>query len=160
MTVENPTVQLADTLCVNDDRHTLDVNPRGGEFFGNGITNWYWGWFDPSITGPGLHEVFYQTGDCIDTITILVQDIDAGPDLMFCPSQINQLLLACQANGQWAGPGILSSNGLFDPNFSNGSDSVAKITYSANGCVDTADVLVAYTCYSGHVDFLWIRPSF
>lgn len=145
MTVENPTVQLADTLCVNDDRHTLDVNPRGGEFFGNGITNWYWGWFDPSITGPGLHEVFYQTGDCIDTITILVQDIDAGPDLMFCPSQTNQPLVGLPANGQWAGPGILSSNGLFDPNFSNDSDSVAKITYSANGCVDTADVLVAYT---------------
>ena len=145
MTVENPTVQLTDTLCVNDDRHTLDVNPRGGEFFGNGITNWYWGWFDPSITGPGLHEVFYQTGDCIDTITILVQDIDAGPDLMFCPSQTNQPLVGLPANGQWAGPGILSSNGLFDPNFSNGSDSVAKITYSANGCVDTADVLVAYT---------------
>ena len=52
------------------------------------------GWFDPSITGPGLHEVFYQTGDCIDTITILVQDIDAGPDLMFCLSQTNQPLLA------------------------------------------------------------------
>ena len=145
MTVENPTVQLADTLCVNDDRHTLDVNPRGGEFFGNGITNWYWGWFDPSITGPGLHEVFYQTGDCIDTITILVQDIDAGPDLMFCPNQTNQPLVGLPANGQWAGPGILSSNGLFDPNFSNGADSVIKITYSANGCVDTAEVLVAYT---------------
>ena len=143
--VEAPTVQLADTLCVNDDRHTLDVNPRGGEFFGNGITNWYWGWFNPSITGPGIHEVFYQTGDCIDTITILVQDIEAGPDRMYCPSQPNQLLTGIPGNGQWDGPGILSDSGLFNPNFSNGVDSLAKIIYTANGCVDTANVLVAYT---------------
>ena len=145
MTVENPTVQLADTLCVNDERHTLDVSPRGGEFYGNGITNWYWGWFDPSITGPGVHEVYYQTGDCIDTITILVQDVEAGPDRIYCPSQPNQLLVGMPSNGLWDGPGILSDSGLFDPGFSNGADSLAKITYTANGCVDTANVLVAYT---------------
>ena len=49
------------------------------------------------------------------------------------------------SNGLWDGPGILSDSGLFDPGFSNGADSLAKITYTANGCVDTADVLVAYT---------------
>ena len=140
--VETATVQLTDTLCVNDDRHTLDVSPRGGEFYGNGITNWYWGWFDPSITGPGMHEVYYQTGDCIDTITILVQDIEAGPDRMYCPSQPNQLLVGVPNNGLWGGPGILSDSGLFDPNFSSGADSLAKITYTANGCVDTANVLI------------------
>ena len=145
MRVETSTVQLTDTLCVNDERHTLDVNPRGGEFFGNGITNWYWGWFNPSITGPGIHEVFYQTGDCIDTITILVQDIEAGPDRMYCPSQPNQLLVGTPGSGLWDGPGILSDSGLFNPNFSNGVDSLAKITYNVNGCVDTTNILVAYT---------------
>ncbi|HAB90464.1 MAG TPA: hypothetical protein DCF84_07990 [Bacteroidetes bacterium] len=92
-----------------------------------------------------MHEVYYQTGDCIDTITILVQDIEAGPDRIYCPSQTNQLLLGVPSNGLWDGPGILTDSGLFDPNFSNGADSLAQITYRANGCVDTANVLVAYT---------------
>ena len=78
--------------------------------------------------------------DCIDTITILVQDV-GGPDRIYCPSQPNQLLVGMPSNGLWDGPGILSDSGLFDPGFSNGADSIAKKSLTL-----LTDVLILPMC--------------
>jgi hypothetical protein len=87
ITVGTPTLPADDTLCLNHPLFTPNFSPQGGTWTGPGVTNSYWCRFNASIAGPGLHSLVYTFGACTDTLKIYVQEIDAGSNLVVCPSQ-------------------------------------------------------------------------
>jgi PKD repeat protein len=71
-----PTITFAlsqDTLCLNSSPITLNANPLGGTFFGNGVTS---SSFDPALSGLGTQSVSYSYTDssgCSDTVTNFIE---------------------------------------------------------------------------------------
>jgi len=121
----NPIAQIdaAGPFCINDTSVSLNANPAGGTWNGNGITDVNIGTFDPAIAGVGNHVITYTvgTGSCIVTeqITITVNPL---PDIAItavsvqCENGNTITLEALPSGGLWSGNGIVNeSNGIFDP---------------------------------------------
>jgi gliding motility-associated-like protein len=121
----NPIAQIdaAGPFCINDTNVSLNANPAGGTWNGNGITDVNIGTFDPAIAGVGNHVITYTvgTGSCIVTeqITITVNPL---PDIAItavsvqCENGNTITLEALPSGGLWSGNGIVNaSNGIFDP---------------------------------------------
>lgn len=120
-----PTVNAGsnNVVCLNDEplNLMLTANPTGGRFSGPGvlINNT----FDPSVTGIGDFEIFYDyegANGCssFDTRTIRVTplpSVNAGSNLFICISSglIDLEASASPKNGVFTGNGV--SNGIFDP---------------------------------------------
>ncbi len=143
VTVDDITVQANETVCESDDAFGLTFSPIGGSWTGAGIANWYWGWFNPSAAGGGVHTLNYAINGCAQTFDITVTAINAGDDWDVCPEQAAFQLVANPSGGTWSGLGV-DVNGLFDPSIpANGSDAV--LTYSLNACTDQRIMYVRQT---------------
>ena len=91
----------------------------------------------------GTHNLVYSIPGCDDFVNIIVNEIDAGPDQIVCPSQASFNLIGAPVGGVWSGNNITNTNlGTFDPSLGLGVD---IITYSYNGCSDTVEVWVIDT---------------
>jgi len=91
----------------------------------------------------GTHNLIYSIQGCDDFVDIIVNEIDAGPDLIICPSQSSFNLIGAPIGGVWSGNNITNTNsGTFDPSVVLGLD---VITYSYSGCVDTSEIWVVDT---------------
>lgn len=151
ITVGNAIMPPDDTICSNSGLYSPAVNPHGGAWTypanPSAITNWYWCRFDPVIAGAGTHQLLYTYGDCIDTFNITVFDIEAGSNLLRCPSNAPfNLSGANPAGGTWSGMGIIDPiNGTFDPNANGGADFNPWIYYTLNGCYDSLRIYVRNT---------------
>lgn len=101
------------------------------------------GSFLTDVAIAGVHNLVYSIEGCNDFVDILVNEIDAGPDQITCPLQNPFNLISSPNGGVWSGNNIIDVNtGLFDPSLSLGIDTV---TYSFNGCIDTAEIIVVDT---------------
>lgn len=101
------------------------------------------GTFLTDLAISGIHNLQYSIEGCHDLVDIIVNEIDAGPDQIACPSQSPFNLIGSPVGGIWSGNNITNTNlGTFDPSISLGSD---VIVYSYNGCVDTAEAWVLDT---------------
>ncbi len=112
-------------------------------------------WTGPNVTadgiftppGIGFYDLTYTFIDIhgcesFDTMTIEVIDpinADAGPDLEFCESGIDELLAGVTPGGVWSGTNVLA-NGTFTPS----PDGIYNLTYSIGGgsCLSTDDIIV------------------
>lgn len=141
--VENLAMPSNITVCESDPHFNLTVIPFGGSWSGTGITNWYWGTFDPATAGPGTHTVTYTINGCSGTVDITVSEIDAGGNYVICPQEPSIQLNGTPAGGTWSGIGV-SQSGLYDPTIAPDLTN-DTLTYSVNGCTDTRIVYVQQT---------------
>lgn len=61
-----------DTVCSTDAPFNLTASFGGGTWTGSGITNGSTGTFNPSVAGPGSHQIFYTLGCGSDSVIIRV----------------------------------------------------------------------------------------
>ncbi|MFN3917255.1 MAG: PKD domain-containing protein [Flavobacteriales bacterium] len=116
------TITQVGPYCTSDPQVNLNAIDAGGLWAGNGIVDANLGTFDPSIAGPGSHEVSYSIpGQCGDNALIFINvstQLSAviTPLAPFCTSDNTIVLNAVDAGGIWSGNGITNTNtGLFDP---------------------------------------------
>jgi len=101
------------------------------------------GFFLTDVANSGLHNLIYSIQGCDDYVDILVNEINAGSDLVVCPSEAPFNLTGSPLVGAWNGTHITNQTmGTFDPSLGIGNDIV---TYTFGGCTDTAEVLVVDT---------------
>jgi len=114
------------------------ASPSGGIYTGTGIVT-PTGQFDPSITGPGTLTIIYDFQGCIDSLELIVYELDAGPDTASCPGsgpfQLNQMNVP---GGTWSGPNITPGGVFSTPAV---VDSFV-VYYTARGCTDSLTVYV------------------
>lgn len=131
------------TVCESDGPFNLTAIPFGGAWSGTGITNWYWGSYDPAAAGPGTHTITYTLNGCASTFDITVTQIDAGGNYVICPEEAPIQLTGTPAGGSWSGIGV-SLSGLYDPS-NVPSPTNDTVTYTVNGCSDTRIIYVQQT---------------
>ncbi|HIK63022.1 MAG TPA: hypothetical protein EYG01_03345, partial [Flavobacteriales bacterium] len=101
------------------------------------------GAFLTDVAISGTHNLIYSIQGCDDFVDIIVNEIDAGPDQIACPSQASFNLIGAPIGGVWSGNNITNTIlGTFDPSLGLGVDIA---TYSYNGCIDTTEVWVVDT---------------
>ena len=138
-------------LCNDSPPIQLVVSINGGTWSGPGIIDANAGIFDPSVAGPGTHEVTYSvpnTCDGVSSITIEVLPVfelsitDPGSQCVTAPS-FN--LIASNAGGIWSGNGITDSSlGTFNPSVAGIGSSA--ITYEVpNSCSTPVSVSIEVT---------------
>ncbi|HIA07287.1 MAG TPA: hypothetical protein EYN71_11435 [Flavobacteriales bacterium] len=77
-TVFDATITPVNAICANTGILILTAADGVGTWSGTGITNADTGYFDPSIAGPGAHEIIYVIGGSCgdsDTINISVYEV-------------------------------------------------------------------------------------
>ena len=140
---------ISGPFCEHDTAVILEAVDGGGLWSGPGIMEPVKGIFDPSVAGPGSHEIIYTiSGNCgnEDTSRIIVHAVpDAaiitqGP---FCSDDSPVYLSAASPGGVWSSsPGVNAidpNTGLFDPSKATGNDT---IIYFMNGPCPNADTIV------------------
>ena len=101
------------------------------------------GVFLSNVANSGTHNLIYSVQGCDDYVNIYVKEINAGNDTILCPTQSNFNILGIPSGGIWSGTHIINQAlGTFDPSLGNGLN---LVTYSLNGCTDTAEYLVVDT---------------
>ena len=91
--------------------------------------------FLTTVASNGTHNLIYSIQGCNDFVDIIVKEIDAGNDMIVCPSQGIFNLSGSPAGGVWTGNHITNTTlGTFDPSLGLGQD---ILTYTFNGCTDT-----------------------
>ncbi len=120
--VENMVVPKFDTTCESRTSDTLTFSPKG--IYPNwfvGLTNSYWGWYNPSQTGgAGTKLIIWNGGGCKDTTRLTVLPSEAGTNDTFCPANGMKVLANFRpsANYTWTGKGIVSPGSPnYDPSF-------------------------------------------
>jgi hypothetical protein len=95
------------------------------------------------VAADGLHNLIYSIYGCDDYVDVLINEINAGTDLVVCPSFSPFNLIGSPLSGAWNGLNITNSTmGTFDPSLGIGVD---VITYTVGVCTDTAEVWVVDT---------------
>lgn len=101
------------------------------------------GQFLSNIADSGVYNLIYAIPGCEDYVDIYVNEINAGEDIVACPTQPAFNLLGSPSGGVWNGPNITNINqGTFDPSLGAGYH---FISYDFNGCVDTTEIWVIDT---------------
>ena len=125
-------------ICQSDAAFNLSAIPPGGIWSGPGIIDTLAGTLDPDTAGPGTHTIAYALGGCTETITVVIDSMDAGVTHAACPGTAPFFIqYATPSGGTWSGPNV-QPNGLFDPS-TIGS---FLLTYTAGNCSDTVRVNV------------------
>ena len=115
------------------------------------------GVFLSDVANYGLHNLIYSIQGCDDYVDILVNEINAGSDLVVCPSEAPFNLSGSPLAGVWNGTHITNSiMGTFDPSLGIGID---VVTYTFGGCTDTAEVWVVDTDVQIDTLFLCINEG-
>ncbi len=158
--VADATIVPVGPFCDNNAVETLLAADNGGVWSGSGITNTSNGTFDPSVAGPGSHNIIYIiAGACGDSDTITI-DVNETPDV-----DIYSVVESCA--GANDGSAYISISGGTIPynilwNTSDTDDSLGMLSpglYSVmvsdfNGCVRNMSVTVdasTDSCYIPHV---------
>jgi len=132
-------------FCLTDDSIALDefisFFPANGVLNGPGIfflQDQYF--FNPILSGPGIHSISWDALGCSDTLWLEVAAPADIPDYSFCDLSTAEVLSATPAGGFWRGPGFLDeSAGLFDPQ--SLPIGIYTIYYIApNGCETESEV--------------------
>ncbi|MCF8463530.1 MAG: gliding motility-associated C-terminal domain-containing protein [Flavobacteriales bacterium] len=131
------------TVCESAPPFNLSATPFGGSWNGPGVTNWYWGSYNPETAGAGTHTITYNLNGCSASMDVTVTGINAGSDYVICPQEAPIQLTGSPAGGTWSGTGV-SPSGLYDPTTTPiYIDDV--VTYTVNGCSDTRIIYVRQT---------------
>ncbi len=143
------TIHSVGTLCEIDTPIDLEANWHTGVWTGPGITDAAEGIFDPSISGPGNHEIEFQVGTggtCSDDDTIIIH-VDAMPDATispigpFCYPGNTVNLSAATSGGTWSGLAISDPvNGTFNPSLVGTGSTQVIYSVGSGSCYDSDTV--------------------
>jgi len=136
-------------LCQEDEwlplRDFIEYGPWWGTFTGTSVVEsndeWY---FNPGLSGGGIHTIRFEALGCQDSFTITVEEFAEITDYSFCELSGAQILSASPPGGTWAGPGFLDGQiGLFDPQLLAPGEYPVFYT-TPLGCVstDTIDIIL------------------
>ncbi|MEM6772403.1 MAG: MMPL family transporter, partial [Bacteroidota bacterium] len=161
--VNSATVTTQDELlCIDSAPITLTVNPTGGTWSGDGITDPNAGTFDPVIAGVGTHQPTYSFTDvngcgvvASPTITVEGLPVLLAPDTLdVCqtnddlslPDLSNVTASPGGGNFSWMGPGT-QPNGIFNSGAAGLGEGFYSIRFTStrNDCVVTDSLIVAVT---------------
>ncbi len=98
-----------DTLCSTDNPITLSQTSMPGQAWqGSGITESSFGIFDPSVSGPGEHELIRTNrGGCADTLYLIVEEFlpaaITGINPTYCFEDIDHPVFYSPEGGQASG---------------------------------------------------------
>ena len=134
-------VPMFDTFCLSDPVQVLPFTPFGGRWYGRGIVNSVYGYFNPLVAGAGDHLLQYWINGCRDTMYVHVISIDARYNEISCPDEGPIIIVpAIPSGGYWTGVGITDSlTGEYDASFVYGLNRLTyndTLRYHLNGCVD------------------------
>lgn len=92
-------------LCSGSSNVLLSAVPSGGQWTGSGVS---FGIFNPSMAGPGVHEVIYSANNngCLtaDTVQVVVEATPAQPEITLDGSE---LVSSAAQNNQWYRDGVI-----------------------------------------------------
>ena len=114
--------------------------PPGGTWAGPGIIDPVTGEWDPGI-GMGTYVVTYSALGCVDSKTIIVDNIILQPEDTICESDPPYFLTYSPFGGIWTGPGIIHpDSGIIDPSLAG--PGAHRYYYDIHGCRDSVDIYV------------------
>lgn len=133
-------------VCASALPVSLDGLPSGGTWSGAGVNG---NMFDPTVAGPGSHELIYTYTDAngcssADTTSIVVNSnpvVEAGAYGPYCASSSPVTLSGSPAGGTWSGTGVSGSQ--FTASIPGANELIYTYT-DANGCssADTTSITV------------------
>ncbi len=141
-------MNLVDTLCIDNGLYTLAASPAGGSFTGTGVTGTD---FDPQVAGVGSHVITYtvtNTNNCSDTLTDTIEviapvTITLNPFTPVCEADAAFMLSGgSPAGGSYSGIGVVA--GMFNPAVSGAGtfDIVYTFTTACGLRADTQQITV------------------
>lgn len=129
-------------FCLNSSIYQLiEGTPNGGVYFGPGVDN---GFFDPSLSGPGIFEIAYHYGN--DTMTDMVEvynlpDITIISSSVYCDNDDPIILNSNTNGGIFTGQGITSN--IFNPSAVGvGTYQISYSLTDSNNCTQNTDQIV------------------
>lgn len=129
-------------FCLNSSIYQLiEGTPNGGTYFGPGVDN---GFFDPSLSGPGIFEIAYDYGN--DTITDTVEvynlpDITIISNSAYCDNDEPIVLNSNTSGGIFTGQGVTSN--IFSPNAVGvGTYQISYSLTDSNNCTQNTDQIL------------------
>ena len=134
--VENADITTdAQTICQSGPALNLTAGVLG-QWSGVGVVSGT-NQFDPELVGGGLHWVYFNTQQCVDSVAITVTPIETQEITAACPGSPTFPLLAFPSGGVWDGPNTTPA-GIFNPSTAG----EFEVTYTLDGCVDYMTVQV------------------
>jgi len=138
----NVSFNLNLSLCENDAPVILSGGqPVGGIYSGNSVNN---GGFDPTTSGPGIHDVFYILNNDTATSSITVNAlananlISTGP---YCENESAIVLNSVTTGGIYSGNGVI--NNTFNPDIVGaGSYWISYYLTDSNNCTQILQTLI------------------
>lgn len=140
--VQNVSVPHFDTTCESRTLDTLEFKPYGiYPYYFPGLTNGYYGWYNPSLMGgPGNRNIIFTAlGGCTDTTRLTVLPCYAGKDDTICPNIINHNLLNIRYLNtfSWSGKGIKNTKiSIYDASWANGKNGIDTLVFKSGKCID------------------------
>jgi hypothetical protein len=135
--IENVNIFTQDqTVCQSDPDILLQAG-TAGVWSGSGVIEGS-SFFDPDLAGGGLHTLFFNSANCIDSMQIEVTPIASVPEAASCPGEAPFQLSATPSGGVWSGTADISPTGVFNPSASG----QFQVIYQVNGCVDITTVSI------------------
>jgi hypothetical protein len=161
--IENVTIFTADqTVCQSVPNILLQAGTEG-TWSGPGVipgTNLY----DPDLAGGGVHTVYFNSANCVDSMEFTVNPIAAQFAVAACPGSAPFTVNGTPVGGLWSGLDIdITPGGVIDP-VTPGN---YQVVYSINGCTDVTLVnidsiaepfILDPLCQSVNLDTLEFSP--
>ncbi|MCK9611511.1 MAG: gliding motility-associated C-terminal domain-containing protein [Bacteroidales bacterium] len=147
----NPDITPAGPYCSDDPADTLQAASPGGMWSGVGITDPYFGVFNPSVAGLGTHWIKYGfPSPCLAYDSIQITVIQAANATIYWPGLLCvfdalDTLTAYDPDGIWSGDHIVNATtGTFSPSTAGiGSHQIIYTISGQCGDADTLNVIVA-----------------
>lgn len=136
--------------CQGSSPDTLQAQPQGGEWSGDGISDSTLGIFDPSSLNPGNYEITYAFDDGVcasvssQIIEVVASQMVSIQDTFACYNASPFNLVVSPIGGEFIGSGIIDDvSGEFDPSLVEpGVNTVNYLYTDANGCEIVSNILI------------------
>ena len=136
VSIENVNIFTQDqTVCQSAPDVLLQAGTTG-TWSGPGVSGGA-GMFDPDLAGGGVHTIYFNSENCVDSMAITVTPIAAQFAAASCPGSSPFQLTASPSGGIWSGPQV-TPTGVFDP----ANEGSYQAIYQVNGCTDVTNVEV------------------
>nr|WP_319512195.1 S8 family serine peptidase [uncultured Draconibacterium sp.] len=133
------------SFCEDQQPVLIEAIPEGGVLSGAGVSGLY---FDPTVSGPGIHTLTYTVtqNECVGEIEFqVIVDSVIHPQILnnnlsFCEDQQPVLIEAIPEGGVLSGAGV--SGLYFDPTVSGPGTHTLTYRVTENECIDETEFQV------------------
>ncbi|WP_319502624.1 S8 family serine peptidase [uncultured Draconibacterium sp.] len=133
------------SFCEDQPPVLIDAVPEGGTLSGAGVSGLY---FDPTVAGPGTHNITYtisENGCTGETEFQVIVDSMIHPEILndnlsFCQDQPPVLIQAIPEGGTLSGAGV--SGLYFDPSIAGPGTHTLSYTVTEKECIGETEIQV------------------